>query len=387
MAPFIIAGCGFAGATIARLIAEELDEKVIIYERRNHIAGNMFDYYDAHGILIHKYGPHILVINNEDCFDFLSRFTDWTYYEHRVNAEIDGIEVPLPINFTSIKKLYPVQIADAIIHHLVENYGENTSVRILDLKKSDIPLISDFAEFIYKKVFLEYTQKMWGLKPTEMSPAVTGRVPIRLSYDSRHFQQKYQYMPSAGYTELFNKMLDHPHITVKLNTDINQIMALKDDKIYLDGAIYNGQLIYTGSVDELMNYRYGILPYRSLSFQLESWNKPYVQNTSVLNWPDCRPATRRTEMKRLTQQQIPDFSTTITEIPGKYEKGHPVFGEPYYPIVSEDCEALYQKYKQDISCYPQITLAGRLAEYRYYNMEATILNAFKIFRKIKQKKL
>ncbi len=380
---YIVVGCGFAGAVLGRLIAEELDEKVTICDKRPHIAGNMYDYYDKAGVLVHKYGPHILVINHKECFDFLSRFTAWTYYEHRVDAEVCGVQVPLPINFTSINKLFPVEKAQTIIQALTTQYGENSLVRILDMKESDNPIIKEFADFVYRHVFVDYTMKMWGLSPTEISPEVTGRIPVRLSYDSRHFLQKYQYMPQDGYTKLFEKMLDHPNIHVELGVNACDHITLDNGCVLWDEQPYRGKVIYTGSIDELLDYRYGVLPYRSLSFTLETWNKDYVQEPPVLNWPDSRPQTRRTEMKRLTQQQIEGVTTTLTETPGQYVKEDTRFGEPYYPIVSDECKKLYQTYTDDLEKYSQIILAGRLAEYKYYNMEATIVNAFRIFQKLK----
>ncbi len=383
---YLVVGSGFAGSVLARRLAQEQNARVTILEKRDHIAGNMYDAYDQAGVLVHRYGPHILVLNRADCFQFLSRFTDWTYYEHRVLTEIDGIQVPLPINFTSIRTLFPPLQAQEIIDFLLEIYGEHAQIPILELRKNQSPLIQDFAGFVYRKVFLDYTTKMWDLDPTQVDPSVTARIPVRLSYDSRHFLQKYQYMPKEGYTKLFERMLDHPNIQVQLNTNAVDHLQLKGGRVYLDGSRYKGGVIYTGPVDELLGYRYGELPYRSLHFQWETWQRDHIQASPVLNWPDKRPATRRTEMKRLTQQEIPGVTTTLTEIPGAYSRGDAVFGEPYYPIVNDQCQGQYERYARELENYPQITLVGRLAEYRYYNMEAVICRAFQIYEELCQPK-
>ena len=382
----LIVGCGFAGSVLARRLAQEKDCKVTILEKRGHIAGNMYDCYDRHGVLVHRYGPHILVLNQRESFEFLSHFTQWTYYEHRVLADIDGVQVPLPINFTSIGQLFSPHRAQQLQQLLLEQYGAGAQIPILDLLCSSDPSIRDFAEFIYRKVFLDYTTKMWDLTPTQVDPSVTARIPVRLSYDSRHFQHRYQYMPREGYTQMFRRMLDHPNIQVHLHINGVDHLQLKEGTVYLDGTPFAGQVIYTGAVDELLGYRYGVLPYRSLQFQWETWNRDFIQASPVLNWPDKRPATRRTEMKRLTQQEIAGVTTTLTEIPGAYHREDPVFSEPYYPIVNDACREQYQKYVWDLQTYPQLTLVGRLAQYRYFNMEAALLQAFSVFDQLCQQR-
>jgi len=377
----IVVGCGYAGAVSARIYAEKLNKKVLIIDKRNTIAGNMYDYKDEHGIYVHKYGPHIAVMNEKKVFDFLSEFTEWMPYEHRVNAEIDGKEVPLPFNLNSLKTLFDNSEYEELKNILIEEYGFEKQVPILEMLKNPNKKIASLAEYIYKKIFVDYTVKMWDKSPEDIDSSVTARIPVRISYDDRHFTHNYQVMPKNGYTELFKKMLDHPNIDLKLNTLANNILKIDfaNKKIFCNEESFNGNLVYTGPIDELLEYKFGVLPYRSLNFVIEQQNKNYIQSTAVLNWPDKRPATRRTEMKRLMQQKIMDVTTTITEFPGEFKIDDIIFGEPYYPVLNKKNMELYYKYKNQIDEFDKIKLVGRLAEYKYYNMEAVIKTAIERF--------
>lgn len=380
MYDYIVVGAGYAGAICAREIAEKLNSKVLVIDRRPHIAGNMFDEMDESGILVHRYGPHISVMNSERAFNYLSKFTDWVPYLHTVKAEIDNIEVPLPFNFTAIDYLFDTQEAINIKETLISNYGEGANVPILEMRKSSNPLIHELADFVYEKVFVHYTMKMWGLGPEEIDPSVTARIPVRLSYDNKHFMHKYQVMPKHGFTKLFESLLNHPNITIRLNTEAQNVISLnsQNSKVYFEDQKYEGKLIYSGALDELFSYDYGVLPYRSLEFKFDTYKTNHIQDSTVLNWPDDRPATRRTEMKRLTQQDKEGITSTITEYPGAYNKDGNTFNEPYYPIVSTQCTMLYEQYKKRVKCFEQIYLVGRLADYKYYNMEATVLRALDV---------
>lgn len=378
----VVVGCGYAGAVCARVLAEEGNKKVLIIDKRNHIAGNMYDEYDKHGLLVHRYGPHISVMNTETCYSFLSRFTEWKPYEHRVNALILGREVPLPFNFSGLDALFPFEKATELKKILLSEYGENSQVPILDMMKSDLKPIRELADFLYENIFLHYTEKMWGLKPTDIDPSVTARIPVRISYDNRHFVHKYQVMPKDGFTNLFKNMLGHSNITIKLNCDAKQILSLnKNKEVLLNGERFDGTVIYTGAIDELFDYKFGDLPYRSLEFQFDYFNKKYVQETTVLNWPDTRPETRRTEMKHLTQQNHIG-TTTITEYPGPYNREAEKFAEPYYPISNNYCNTLYEQYRIEAEQYKKLYMIGRLADYKYYNMEATINRALEVTKRI-----
>lgn len=384
---YLVVGAGFAGTVMARLIAEQ-NKSVLLVDRRNHIAGNMYDKLDENGILVHQYGPHILVMNEERCFDLLSRFTEWNRYNHFVEAEIDGIEVPLPINLMSIDRLFDAKKAIELKNKLINKYGFGANVPILTLRESEDSAVKEFAEYIYEKVFLHYTMKMWSLSPTEVDPAVTGRIPVRLSYDSRHFLHPYQVMPKHGYTALFNNMLDHSNIRVMLQTDAKDVMIIDSKAGRVNSAsseIAFDKVIYTGALDELFEYKMGELPYRSLQFKFETYSKDYIQNATVLNWPDDRPATRRTEMKRLTSQKMEGVTTTIVEYPGAYQREGTEFNEPYYPIITEQCRETYEQYLQQALSIKNLIVLGRLADYKYYNMEATIMRALSVFDQARSK--
>lgn len=379
----LIVGSGYAGSIMARKFAE-LGKTVLILEKRKHIAGNMYDEKDKNEILVHKYGPHIAYMSSWTTYDFLSQFTEFVPYQHHVLAEIDGIEVPLPFNLNSIDKLFELKKALRLKEELINEFGMEKKVPILELRKSKNKEIRDLAEFIYEKVFLHYTTKMWGKSPEELDPSVTGRVPVHISYDDRHFTNPIQVMPKYGYTKIFEKMLNHKKIEVQLNTDALDRIKLEKGKIFFDGVEFQGRLIYTGAVDELMNMKYGELPYRSLYFKHETHAVNRLQSSPVLNWPDSRPATRRTENKLLVcQPNVEGVTSTITEYPGQYKKADKKFGEPYYPIINDVNMAKYKKYFEESKKYKNLTLIGRLAEYQYYNMEAIILATLDKFKEIK----
>lgn len=379
MYDYIIVGAGYAGSVCARVLAEQKDAKILLIDRRDHIAGNMYDEYDAAGVLVHRYGPHIAAMSQYKVYDFLSNYTEWIKYSHHVLAEIDGEKVPLPFNFTSIDKLFDVREANRLKSLLAEEYGENANVPILQMRKSKSPEVNRLAEFIYEKVFLHYTMKMWGLGPEEIDASVTGRIPVRLSYDDRHFLHAIQVMPKHGYTRLFEKLLRHPNIEVRLSTPAKALLDVDIGKgqVLAEGAPFDGHVIYTGALDDLFNYTFGVLPYRALEFQYDTFAKDYVQEVSVLNWPDSRRATRRTEMKRLTGQQLAGKTTCITEYPGPYNKDGSRFNQPYYPILEPSCLEIYGKYKHQAEKIRNFHFCGRLADYQYYNMDGTILRTFR----------
>lgn len=379
----IVVGAGYAGSISARRLAEK-GMKTLVLDKKDHVGGTIYDYYDQHGILVHKYGPHISVMREKRAYDFLSQFTEWIPYHHYVHAIIDGKEVPLPINFTSIDILYPLEKAISLKDRLTETYGFGSNVAILDMLGCSNEEIRAFAEYIYEKVFVHYTMKMWGLTPEEIDPSVTARIPVRLSYDDRHFQHPFQVMPEKGFTSLIEKMLDHPNITIELSQNACDRIKLDNQthSIYFDNSLFSGKLIYTGALDELFNYEFGLLPYRSLKFEHTSYQVDYVQDSAVQNWPDDRPATRRTEMKRLTQQKKEGVTSVIVEYPGAYVPKDPEYGEPLYPIAKPENQAMYERYVSLAAQYPQLVLTGRLADYRYYNMEATVMRTLEVMDKV-----
>ncbi len=381
----VIIGSGYAGSIMARQFVD-IGKKVLILEQRNHIAGNMYDEKDENGILVHKYGPHISYMAEQRTFKFLQQYTEFVSYQHTVNVEIDGLEAPLPFNLNSIDKLFPIEEAIELKELLVEEYGMGVKIPILEMKESKNKQVRSLSEYIYEKVFLHYTIKMWGITPKEIDPSVTARVPIHISYDNRHFTHKYQVMPKNGYTKLFENMLSSKDIQIELNTDGFERIKLKEGQIFFDNFPFEGLVICSAPVDKLFNYKYGKLPYRSLFFEHKTHKVDRLQNTTVLNWPDTRPATRRTENKLLVcQPNVPGVSSTITEYPGEFNEEDKKFNCPYYPIPNSKNERLLDKYKKEASRYKRLVLIGRLAEYKYYNMEAVILATIEKFEEIKNK--
>ncbi|AMP19963.1 hypothetical protein AZF37_01085 [endosymbiont 'TC1' of Trimyema compressum] len=380
----IVGGAGYAGSIMARKYAE-LGKKVLLVDRRKHIGGNMYDYKNDSGILIHKYGPHIAYMETDKAYDFLSQFTEWNQYEHRVNVEIQGKEVPLPFNLTGIDIMFDSEKATKLKDILIAQYGMYSKVPILDMLNSDNKDLNELAQFVYDNIFVDYTTKMWGLDPKEISPAVTGRVPVRISYDNRHFTNRIQVMPKHGYTRIFEIMLNHENIDILLGEDVKKVVVLdKNNKtLYYNNQVFNGTYVYTGALDEFLNYEFGELSYRSLEFKIENHNVDKIQETGTLNWPDKRPETRRSEMKTLTSQQdIKGTTVTLTEYPGPCNKYAEHWNEPYYPIPSNENESNYKLYYDELSKIKNLVLVGRLAEYKYYNMEAIILKALELFERV-----
>jgi UDP-galactopyranose mutase len=379
----IIAGCGFAGAACARVLAEG-GKKVLVVEKRAHIAGNMYDCPDEHGILIHRYGPHIFHTSNTDVFAFLSRFSAFFPYEHRVLGKIDGSLVPIPFNFRSFDLLWDAKSAKNIESRLAAAFPGRAQVSVLDLLGSSDPDIRRAGQFVYKNVFENYTAKQWGTVPSRVDPSVINRVPVRLGYDDRYFSDPIQYMPSKGFTALFEKMLNHPNIKVELNTDALRRLSADPDigRLLWDGEPFERTLIYTGPVDELFGCRYGRLPYRSLDLAFEHINKTHFQPASVVNYPNEEAFTRITEFKYLTGQKKDGSTTILREYPLDYDADSQRGNIPYYPVMNQRSLALYEKYAALASRFGNLFLCGRLADYRYYNMDAAVAAAVSLAGKL-----
>ncbi|MEG2138655.1 MAG: UDP-galactopyranose mutase [Oscillospiraceae bacterium] len=368
----LIIGAGFAGATVARELAEKKGQHVLVLERRNHIGGNAYDRLDDAGVLIHQYGPHIFHTTNKVVFDYLSRFTAFRDYQHRVVANVYGQLMPVPFNLTSLEIAFEGNAA-ALEKKLVETYGAEKKVTILELRRSEDPEIRELAEYVYENVFVHYTKKQWDQSPEEIDPNTTARVPVFLSRDDRYFQDPYQGMPQNGYTALFAGLLGHESIEVQLGTDAATRVKFVDGKVFLDGEKFGGNVVYTGAADELFDCRFGRLPYRTLDFGFETHNLEWFQTHGTVNYTVDQPFTRITEFKHLTGQQLKDRTTIAKEFSRAYTGAT---GEtPYYAIMSEENNALYGKYKALASQYPNLHLLGRLAEYQYYNMDAIVARA------------
>ena len=377
----IIVGAGFAGSVIAERIANVRGERVLIVEKRNHIGGNAFDEYDEHGLLIHKYGPHIFHTNQKKVWDYLSRFTEWYHYQHRVEGEVDGRLVSIPFNFESLRRLFPPSLAQNLEQKLTSQFGCHIKVPISKLRQTQDEELKYLAQYIYEKIFLNYTTKQWGVPPEELNTSVTDRVPVYISYDNRYFQDQYQGLPLKGYTKVFEKMLAHPNIHILLNTDYKDVMEIdtQNRKIKLLGNDFNGKFFYTGKIDELYGHRFGDLPYRSLKFVHRNQDQEWLQKTGTVNYPNDHDFTRITEFKHMTGQKH-DRTSYVIEYPQEYNKDAPGKDIPYYPIPQEKNIKLYQKYKNLAKPFKNLVLVGRLAEYHYYDMHQIVARALKVFQ-------
>ena len=372
----IIVGAGIAGATAARILAENGNQKVLVIERRAHAGGNCYDAPDAHGILIHEYGPHIFHTGDEKVREFLSRFTEWYDFGHEVVAKVGDKLIPVPFNLNTLHMVYDEEKANHLEKKLIEAYGEGSRVPIMKLRENADADVREIAEYVYQNVFLYYTMKQWGQKPEEISPEVTGRVPVVISRDNRYFKDKYQSVPLHGFTPMFEKMLDHPNIEARTNTECRDVLSFVDGTIFFEGAPYTGNVIYTGALDELFDCRYGRLPYRSLDFKFEHLDQDSFQGHSVVNYTVSEDYTRITEFKLLTGQKDTDGTTIVREYPFAYTGAE---GEiPYYAILNEENEALYRKYRALTEEYSGFYLLGRLAEYKYYNIDAMAAKAMEL---------
>ncbi|NPV38345.1 MAG: UDP-galactopyranose mutase [Brevinematales bacterium] len=376
MFDYCIVGAGFAGAVLAERIAKVLNRQVLLIEKRSHIGGNCFDYRDSHGIIVHKYGPHLFHTDYKEVFDYLSNFTDWSLYQHKVLAYVDGKKVPIPFNFHSMDLLFPQEVSLNLQKQLLKYFEYGSKVPILELKKREEKELHFLADFIYKKIFLYYTMKQWGKKPEDIDPEVTARVPVLVGKDDRYFYDRYQAVPAEGYTKIFERMLDDSRIKIMLNTNFQDVMQIDISarKIYLFNQEFQGKVIFTGPIDELFNYCFGYLPYRSLRFSLRTERKEYMQEVATVNYPNDYDYTRITEFKHIHPVDSP-MTTYMYEYPESYE-----FGKiPYYPLFTPEAKGMYDKYAEMAKGFENLLLVGRLAEYRYYDMDDVIKRALDIF--------
>ncbi|HEX7822506.1 MAG TPA: UDP-galactopyranose mutase [Sphingobium sp.] len=358
---YLVVGAGFAGSVMAERLAADAGKRVLVIDRRPHIAGNAYDEADAAGILIHRYGPHIFHTNSQPVVDYLSRFTAWRPYEHRVLADIEGVHVPMPINRTTLNTLYGLDLdSDAEAAAFLEARAEPVEPIVTS---ADV-VVSKVGTELYETFFRGYTRKQWGMDPSELDKSVTARVPTRTNTDDRYFTDSFQAMPAAGYTRMFKAMLDHANITVELGVDFTDIQK----RVSFD------RLVFTGPIDEYFDHVYGRLPYRSLAFRHETIDSEWYQPVAVVNYPDEKvPHTRITEYKHLTGQTSPKTSISY-EIP-KAE------GDPYYPIPRPENQQLFKRYETLALGTPDVLFVGRLATYRYYNMDQVVAQALSVYRR------
>ncbi|NBC04570.1 MAG: UDP-galactopyranose mutase [Bacteroidetes bacterium] len=365
---FLIVGAGFTGSVLAERLASQLDKKVLLVEKRDHIGGNAYDFYNEAGILVHKYGPHIFHTNSKKVWNYLSQFTKWRPYYHRSLATVEGIQVPIPFNLNSLYQCFSPVYARKLENLLIDEFGYGRKIPILKMKERSSGELNFLANYIYKHVFLGYTTKQWGLTPEEIDDSVTARVPIHISRDNRYFQDNYQAIPLEGYTEMFKKMIDNENIEVVLSTDFKEVV----DDISFD------RMIYTGPIDAYFDYLHGELPYRSLQFEYRHLEQEFHQSAGIVTYPNEFDFTRITEFKHLTGQQ--SRSTTIAyEFPMAHVPGK---SQPYYPIPHPENRDLFSKYKSESKQLEKSVLfAGRLADYLYYDMDQAVARALNLFEK------
>ncbi|MDF2538228.1 MAG: hypothetical protein K0S76_1249 [Herbinix sp.] len=354
---YVIVGAGLAGLTMAERIANVLDEKVLVIEKRNHIGGNIYDSYNEEGILIHNYGPHIFHTNDQEVYNYLSGFTRWNDFWHRVLTYVDGNLIPMPITVETINKLYNLNLDCS----QVEEFLRKQALPIEEIKTSKDVALSKVGQDLYEKIFESYTRKQWGIDPSELDTSVISRIPIRLNRDTRYFSDKYQGMPTHGYTKMCERMAENRNIKIMLNTDYKEV--LKD--------ISYETLVYTGATDEFYDFKYGKLAYRSIRFVFETYDREEFQEAPVVNYPNDYDFTRITEFKKLSWQQH-NKTTICKEFPF-------TGGEPYYPYPTKEYKAQFAQYEDEMKKETNIIFLGRLAEYRYYNMDGVVRRALDLF--------
>jgi UDP-galactopyranose mutase len=365
MFDYLIVGAGYAGSVLAERLANGSGKRVLICDKRPHIGGNAFDHYDDHGILVHKYGPHIFHTSSAIVFDYLSRFTAWRPYEHRVLASVDGQQVPIPINLDTVNRLYGLSLTSFELEAFFAKHAEHVD----KVTTSEHVVVSRVGRELYEKFFRGYTRKQWGLDPSELDASVTARVPTRTNRDDRYFTDTYQAMPLHGYTRMFERMLANPNIKVMTNTDYREIVD----------AIGWREMIYTGPVDAFFDHVHGKLPYRSLEFRHETIHEARVQPVGTINFPNDHAYTRVTEFKHLTGQEHAKTSVVY-----EYPRAE---GDPYYPVPRPENAALYEKYRELTKAQTRVHFVGRLATYRYYNMDQVVAQALKLYAELSARDL
>jgi UDP-galactopyranose mutase len=360
MFDYLVVGAGFAGAVTAERLACGSNKRVLLVDKRPHVGGNAYDHYDEAGILVHRYGPHIFHTNSAEVFAYLSRFTEWWPYEHRVRAHVEGQLLPMPINLDTVNRLYGLRLTS----EEVEAYFARVAEPRAQIRNSEDVVVSKVGRDLYEKFVRNYTRKQWGLDPSELDPSVLARIPTRTNRDDRYFTDTYQAMPRHGFTRMFERMLDHPNISILLQTDYRDLL----------GIVPFREMVYTGPVDAFFDFRYGKLPYRSLEFRHQTLQEEQHQPVAVVNYPNEHAYTRVTEFKHLTGQRHP-----LTSIVYEYPRAE---GDPYYPIPRPENAEMYKKYQALAENTPDVHFVGRLATYRYYNMDQVVAQALTLYARL-----
>lgn len=381
----IVVGCGLTGAVIARYVAERMHKNVLILERRAHIGGNMYDYVNEEGILVHKYGPHTFHTKKKELYDFICRYTDWENYKLTCGAVINGKYTPTPFNFQTIDDFFDREKAKSIKAAISEAFPNQDTATVLELLYHENPLIREYADFLFVNDYSPYTAKQWGVSPDKIDPSVLKRVPLRFNYEIGYFDDEYQVMPRESYCKFFENLLDHKNISLELNTNASSRIKLDQQRntIFFDGEIYKGNVIYTGAIDELFGTKYGALPYRSLKFQWQTELRQSFQEAPVVAYPQAEGYTRITEYTKLPLQYVGNKTTYAIEYPITYKADEQT--EPYYPVLTEESKRLFEKYQEDAAQYASLYVCGRLGEFQYYNMDQALERAIVVCKRIAER--
>lgn len=368
---YLVVGAGLCGGVIARELAER-GKKVTLWERRGHIGGNMYDYVDEHGFLVQKYGPHTFHTNEKKLYDYMCRFEQWQDYKLTCGAVWEGKYTPTPFNFTTIDTFYPAEKVELLKEKLKKAFSGRDTATVVEVLAHPDEDIRGYAEFLFRNDYAPYTAKQWGISPTEIDPSVLKRVPLRFSYDEGYFGDDYQVMPRHSFTHFFENLLHNPNITVQLGVDALERLRIRDGKLMLDGEVCRIPVVYTGALDELFDREYGRLPYRSLRFEWRYTDKSSVQEAPVVAYPQEPGFTRITEYKKLPPQEGRGSSYAL-EYPLTYDGTDSA--EPYYPVLTEESQKQYAQYRDAAEKIPNLILCGRLADFKYYNMDQALERA------------
>ncbi|WP_303995790.1 UDP-galactopyranose mutase [Megamonas hypermegale] len=377
----LVIGCGLTGSVIARFLAEKLNKKVVIWDRRNHVGGNMYDYYDEHGILVHKYGPHTFHTKKKYLYDYMCQFAEWKEYKLTCMAQINGKFTPTPFNFQTIDDFYDKKEADDLKKRIRNEFGNKATATVVEVLNCNDKKIQEYAQFLFDNDYSLYTAKQWGISANEVDPSILKRVPLRFSYDIGYFDDEYQVMPATTFTDFFKSLLNHKNIEIKLGIEALEHLNvdLQNNKVFIDGEYKDIPIIYTGALDELFDNCYGKLPYRSLRFEWKYEDIDSKQDAPVVAYPQAEGFTRITEYKKLPVQDVKG-TTYAVEYPLSYNEN--VKMEPYYPVLTEKSQRIYSKYLEKASNIKNLFLAGRLADFKYYNMDQALERALNICKEL-----
>ncbi|MBR6199849.1 MAG: UDP-galactopyranose mutase [Spirochaetales bacterium] len=377
----IIVGCGITGSVIAREYAEK-GKKILILERRNHIGGNMYDYVDKSGVLVQQYGPHAFHTKKLELYEYMTRYAEWQDYKLTCGAVINGKYTPTPFNFQTIDVFFSADKAKSIKEAIVAEYPNQEFAPVLELLNHKNHLIHEYADFLFKNDYAPYTAKQWGISPNEIDPIVLRRVPVRFNYNTGYFDDEFQIMPKKSFTDFFRNLLNHKNIKVCLGENSKDWLKLNSEskEILINGKPFLGKVFYTGAIDELFDFKYGVLPYRSLRFEWKIANEKSFQNAPVVAYPQENGFTRITEYTKLPLQDDSDKTVYAVEYPLPYKAG--TKNEPYYPVPTEESQTMYQKYKSESEKYQNLYVCGRLGDFKYYNMDNALERALEITKEL-----